>query len=70
MTKNMGSTDKTLRIIAAIILGILYFTDTVTGVFGTIILIFGIIFLLTSFIGYCPLYSPFKISTIKKDKQS
>ena len=66
----MGSTDKTLRIIAAIILGILYFTDTVTGVPGTIILIIGIIFLLTSFIGYCPLYSPFKISTIKKDKKS
>jgi hypothetical protein len=70
MNKNMGSTDKTIRIIAAILFGILYLTGTVSGIWGIILLILGIVFLLTSFIGFCPLYLPFKISTIKKIQQS
>jgi hypothetical protein len=69
MQKNMGSIDKSLRIIVAILFGILYFTDIVTGIWGTIMLIIGVIFLLTSFIGNCPLYIPLKISTIKKQNK-
>jgi len=69
MTKNMGSTDKAIRIILAILFGIFYFTDIVTGTLGVILLILGIIFLLTSFISFCPLYVPFKISTCKKTEQ-
>ncbi len=66
MKKNMGSTDKILRIIIAIVIGILYFTGTISGTLGTVLLIVGIIFLLTSFISFCPLYAPFGISTCKK----
>ncbi|MDI6767930.1 MAG: DUF2892 domain-containing protein [Bacteroidota bacterium] len=69
MTKNMGSTDKTIRIILAILFGILYFTETVTGAFGVILIIFGVIFLLTSFISFCPLYAMFKISILKKENK-
>ena len=68
MQKNMGSTDKSIRIILALLFGVLYFTDTVTGILGLILLILGIIFLLTSFVSYCPLYTPFKILTIKGSK--
>lgn len=64
----MGSADKTIRIILALVFGILYFTDTVTGTPGFILLILGIIFLLTSFVSFCPLYTPFKSSTIKGSK--
>jgi hypothetical protein len=70
MTKNMGSTDKTIRIIAGILFIILYLTGTVSGFWGIILLVFGIIFLLTSFIGFCPLYVPFKITTLKKINNS
>ncbi|MBI5021849.1 MAG: DUF2892 domain-containing protein [Ignavibacteriales bacterium] len=66
MEKNMGSTDKIIRIILALLFGILYFTDTVTGILGIILLILGIVFLLTSFVSFCPLYKPAKISTLKK----
>ncbi len=69
MTKNMGSTDKMIRIILAILFGVFYFTDIVTGTLGVILLILGVIFLLTSFISFCPLYIPFKISTCKKADQ-
>ena len=68
MTKNMGSTDKTIRIIAGILFIILYLAGTVSGLFGIILLVLGLVFLLTSFIGFCPLYLPFKINTCKKNQ--
>ena len=69
MTKNMGAADRVIRILLAIVIGILYFTDKITGTAAIILGIIAIIFLLTSFIGICPLYSPLKISTKKKEKE-
>ncbi len=70
MKKNMGSMDKGIRIFLAVIVAILYFTNQITGVAAIVLGIFAIVFLLTSFMGFCPLYVPFKLSTIKKaDKE-
>lgn len=69
MTKNMGAADRVIRILLAVVVGVLYFTDRITGTAGIILGVIAIIFLLTSFIGTCPLYSPFKISTKKKEKE-
>lgn len=66
MRKNMGSTDKTVRIIAAIVFALLYFTGVVSGALGISLLVLSSVFLLTSFIGFCPLYLPFGISSKKK----
>ncbi len=66
MKKNMGSIDKVIRIIIAIAFSVLYFTGTVTGTMGYILLGLGAIFLLTSVISFCPLYAPFGIKTCKK----
>lgn len=63
MKKNMGSADRIIRIIIAAIVGILYFTDTISGTLGLIVLILAGIFVLTSLISFCPLYAPFGIST-------
>lgn len=68
MKKNMGSLDKILRIIVAIVFLILYFTNIVTGVLGIIFIIIAAIFIITSFIGTCPLYLPFGISTCRQEK--
>jgi hypothetical protein len=69
MKKNMGTTDKIIRLIVAIIFAVLYFTNTVTGTFGLILVILGAVFVLTSLISFCPLYLPFGINTCtKKDK--
>jgi len=57
MTKNMGGTDRIIRIIVAIIALALYFTGTLSGTLGIIALVIAGIFLLTSFIGFCHLYS-------------
>jgi hypothetical protein len=66
MTKNMGSADKIIRLVIAAIVAILYFTGTVSGTLGIILLIFAGVFVLTSLISFCPLYLPFGLSTGKK----
>lgn len=63
MKKNMGSTDRIIRfIVAAIFIG-LYFTNTVTGIWGIVLLVLAGVFILTSFVSFCPLYAPFGLST-------
>ncbi len=57
MKKNMGSPDRIIRILAAIVFAVLYFTGTVTGTWGIVLLVLGGVFVLTSFVGFCPLYS-------------
>lgn len=67
MKTNMGTTDRLVRIAVAIIIAALYFTDIISGTFGLIAMILGGIFLVTSFISFCPLYLPFGISTCPKE---
>jgi Protein of unknown function (DUF2892) len=66
MKHNMGSIDRALRLLAVVVIGILYFTDQITGTAAIILGIIAVVFLLTSAIGFCPLYLPLKLSTIKK----
>jgi len=69
MKKNMGTADRAIRIVIALIIAGLYFTNIVTGTLGIVLVILGAVFLLTSFVSFCPLYAPFGISTCpKKDK--
>ncbi|MDI5897227.1 YgaP family membrane protein [Flavobacterium yafengii] len=66
MKKNMGLTDKIIRIALAAIVAVLYFTNTIGGTLALVLGAFAIIFIITSFVSFCPLYSPFGISTRKK----
>lgn len=70
MKKNMGSVDKTVRIILALVIAALYFTGVIPGVLGIVLLVVAGVFLLTSFVSFCPLYAPFGIKTcaIKEKK--
>jgi hypothetical protein len=64
----MGSTDRVVRLIVAVLLTVLYLTKTITGTLGTIALAVSGVFLLTSLVRFCPLYTLFGINTcgIKK----
>ncbi len=62
----MGSADKIIRIIIAIIVAILYYTGIISGTFGIILSILSAVFVLTSVVSFCPLYAPFGIKTCKK----
>ncbi len=66
MKKNMGTVDKAIRVIVAIVIGVLYFTGQITGTAAIILGVLAVVFLLTSLIGTCPLYLPIGLST-KKD---
>ena len=68
MKPNMGTADKAMRIIVAIAIAILYFTNIISGTIAIVLLVLAGIFILTSFISFCPLYLPFGISTRKKEK--
>ncbi|PBQ30688.1 hypothetical protein CNR22_02500 [Sphingobacteriaceae bacterium] len=67
MKKNMGTADKIIRILVALVIIALYYTGTITGTIAIIGLILSGIFIVTSFISFCPLYLPFGISTRKKE---
>ena len=69
MKKNMGTFDRTMRILLAIIMGVLFFTHTVTGTLGIVLLVLSIIFLLTSLVSFCPLYTFFGFTTGKTKQQ-
>jgi len=66
MKKNMGTTDKAVRVIIAILIGVLYYTGTIPGTLGIVLLILAVVFLLTSLVNFCPLYVVFGINTCKK----
>ena len=66
MKKNMGTVDKVIRILVAIVIAILFFTNVISGTLGIVLLVLAAIFLLTSVVSFCPLYLPFGIHTDKK----
>jgi hypothetical protein len=68
MKKNMGTIDRVIRILLAIVVISLYLNGTITGVAAIILGIVAFVFIITSLIGFCPLYVPLKISTIGKSK--
>ena len=61
----MGSTDRIVRILIAAVIAVLYFTGFVSGTLGIVLLVLAGVFVLTSFISFCPLYAPFGISTCR-----
>ena len=66
MKKNIGTIDKVIRILIALVVIGLYFGHVISGTLAIVLLILSAIFILTSLIGFCPLYFPFKLSTRTK----
>ncbi|MGD8406518.1 MAG: DUF2892 domain-containing protein [Anaerolineales bacterium] len=66
LEKNMGTTDSIIRFVLAAVFAILYFTGTVSGTFGIVLLVLAVVFALTAVVRICPLYLPFKFSTARK----
>lgn len=66
MKKNMGSTDKIIRLVVAIIFGGLYYTNTITGTWGIVLGVLAVVLLLTSLVSFCPLYPLLGLNTKKR----
>lgn len=70
MKRNMGAADRIIRLILAAVVAYLYFTDVLTGTLGIVLLVLAAIFVLTSIMGFCPLYVPLKIRSLKNKSAS
>jgi drug/metabolite transporter superfamily protein YnfA len=69
MKKNMSSADQIIRVLIAAVFAVLYFTGTVTGTLGLVLLVLGGVFVLTSLISFSPLYAIFGISTYERARE-
>ena len=67
MTKNMGTADRVIRTIAAVVIGVLLLNGTISGTLSIILGLFAVIFLATSVISFCTLYATYKIATRGKE---
>lgn len=62
----MGSADKIIRVLIALVIVVLYWQGIIPGTLGIVLLVFAAIFVLTSLVSFCPLYLPLGINTCKK----
>jgi hypothetical protein len=67
MKKNVGTIDKTIRILVAVVVVVLYFTHVITGTLAVILLALAAIFVVTSLLSLCPIWLALGISTRKKE---
>ncbi len=70
MKPNMGTVDKAVRILAAVAIIALYFSDMILGTVAIILLVFAGMFIATSLVSFCPLYLPFGLSTRSKQTKT
>jgi hypothetical protein len=68
MKKNMGNMDRIIRVIVAAVIAGLYYSNIINGTGAVLLLVLAVIFVLTSFLGYCPLYSLLGIQTCRDKK--
>jgi len=68
MKKNMGPTDRIIRLALAALVAVLYFTNVITGTLGIVLIVVAVVFVLTSLISFCPLYPLIGMNTCKKEK--
>lgn len=68
MKKNMGNADRIVRILIAALVAVLYFTHTITGTLGIVLLVLAAVFVLTSLVSFCPLYTLMGMNTCSAKK--
>lgn len=63
MTKNVGTTDRIIRIAVAVIIAILYWQGIITGTLAYVLIAVAVALLVTSFIRFCGLYTLLGVTT-------
>ncbi len=67
MKTNMGTADRIIRLIAAVVIGYLYYVGIISGTVAIVLGVLAVVFVATSFVSFCPLYLPFGLSTKKEN---
>jgi hypothetical protein len=66
MIKNMGTTDKRVRLGIALVIALLYYFNVISGTLAIVLLVLAIVFALTSLLSFCPLYTLIGLNTCRK----
>jgi len=66
MKKNVGSTDKVIRLVFALVVAVLYYMDIITGTLAIVLGVLALVMVITSLLNFCPLYAVFGCSTCKE----
>ncbi len=67
MKKNVGTIDKVIRILIAVVVVVLYFTNVISGTLAVILLALSAVFVLTSLLSFCPIWLALGLNTRKKE---
>ncbi len=67
MKKNMNGADRLIRTLIALVVAYLYYSGIIEGTLGIVLLVLAGVFLLTSLVSFCPLYTLFGVSTCKTE---
>jgi hypothetical protein len=63
MKRNLGRWDRTLRLAAALVIAVLLIAGVLKGAAAVVLAILAAIFVITTFVGFCPLYVPLGVDT-------
>lgn len=63
--KNMGTLDRAIRTVLALVIVALYFTGKISGTLAIVLGVIAVAFLVSSLVSWCPMYAPFRFSTRK-----
>ena len=63
---SMGTADRAIRVIIALVIAGLYAANVISGTLGIVLIVLAVVFVLTSFVSFCPLYTLFGLNTGKK----
>lgn len=66
MKTNMGTIDRVVRLLVAVAIAALYMLNIISGTVAIVLLVLAGVFVLTSLVGFCPLYMPLGINTCAK----
>ena len=69
MKRNMGTVDRIIRLIIAALVAYLYYNKTISGTFGIVLLVIAAVFVVTSLVSFCPLYTLLGLSTCPATKK-
>lgn len=70
MKKNMGFADRIIRLLPAAFIFIMWYQQIISGPLAIVLLVIAVVFVITSFIGFCPLYKLFGFSTCRTKKEA
>lgn len=70
MKPNLGTADRSVRIVVALAITALYVTDLISGTTAIVLGIVAVLFFVTAVLARCPAYIPLGLSTRRHPRPS